>query len=66
MRYHIQTYCNLKGEEDYLKMEFEKYEIDECKELLEHNDIIGQYFTCFNNCKSTFCPRGVFMCKGKG
>ena len=66
MRYHIQTHCNLKGEEDYIKMDLKKYEIDECKEPLEHNGIIGLCITCFNDRKSTFCSRGIFMCKGKG
>jgi len=46
-------------------MDFEKYEIDECKKPLEHSGIIGLYITCFNNCKSIFCPRGTFIRKGK-
>jgi hypothetical protein len=66
MRYHIQTHCNLKVEEDYIKFDFEKYEISECKEPLELNGIIDLYITCCDNCKSSFCPRGIFMCKCKG
>ena len=65
MRYHIQTDCNIKAEEDYVKMNCQKYEIDECKGPYEHSGNIHVYITCFNNCKSTFCPRGILMCKGK-
>ena len=41
MRYDIQKHCNLKGEEDHIKMDFEKYIIDERKKPVEHNGIIG-------------------------